>query len=88
MVPTTGNVYMVTTPEGNVIIDTAASDLAAEAKTLLAAQSQGVLFLKTDNKWSWASRLYKGGGQNRKLIRKWSDKDFPKNGEPEWDKED
>jgi len=39
MVPTTGNVYMVTTPEGNVIIDTAASDLAAEAKTLLAAQS-------------------------------------------------
>jgi alkyl sulfatase BDS1-like metallo-beta-lactamase superfamily hydrolase len=39
MVPTTGNVYMVTTPEGNVIIDTAASDLAAEAKTLLASQS-------------------------------------------------
>jgi len=40
MVPTTGNVYLVTTPAGNVIIDTAMSDLAAEAKTLLAAESQ------------------------------------------------
>lgn len=49
---------------------------------------QGVLFLKTDNKWSWASRFYKGSGPNQKLIRKWSTKDFPKNGESEWDKED
>ena len=39
MVPTSGNVYMVTTAAGNVIVDTAASDLAAEAKTLLAAES-------------------------------------------------
>jgi len=39
MVPTSGNVYMVTTPAGSVIIDTAASDLAAQAKTLLAAES-------------------------------------------------
>jgi len=40
MVPTTGNVYMVTTPAGNVIIDTAISDFAAEAKKLLAAENR------------------------------------------------
>jgi len=40
MVPTTGNVYMVTTPAGNVIIDTAMSDFAAEAKKLLAAENR------------------------------------------------
>jgi len=41
MAPSTGNVYMVTTPAGNVIIDTAASDKAPEARKLLLAESQG-----------------------------------------------
>lgn len=36
MVPTTGNVYLVTTPAGNVVIDTASAGQAPEAKKLLA----------------------------------------------------
>lgn len=41
MVRTTANVYMVTTPAGNVVIDTAMKDLAAEARTLLTAGNHG-----------------------------------------------
>lgn len=43
MAPTTGNVYLVTTPAGNVIIDTAASGQAPEAKRLLAPEVHGPL---------------------------------------------
>jgi alkyl sulfatase BDS1-like metallo-beta-lactamase superfamily hydrolase len=41
MARTTGNVYLVTTPAGNVVIDTATADLAQEAKQLLTAQNHG-----------------------------------------------
>src|SRR5579863_3126129 len=41
MVPTSGNVYMVKTPAGNVLIDTATSELAPEARNLLLAQNLG-----------------------------------------------
>jgi alkyl sulfatase BDS1-like metallo-beta-lactamase superfamily hydrolase len=41
MASTTGNVYLVTTPAGNVVIDTAMADQAEEAKRLLSAQSHG-----------------------------------------------
>ena len=41
MAPTTGNVYMVTTPAGNVIIDTALEAQAADAKKVLQAVNQG-----------------------------------------------
>lgn len=41
MVPTTGNVYMVTTPAGNVVIDTALAGLAPAARKLLLAENQG-----------------------------------------------
>jgi len=41
MVPSTGNVYMVTTPAGNVVIDTALLSQAPEAKKLLVAESRG-----------------------------------------------
>ena len=43
MVPTTSNVYMVKTPAGNVLIDTATFELAAEARNLLLAQNFGVV---------------------------------------------
>jgi alkyl sulfatase BDS1-like metallo-beta-lactamase superfamily hydrolase len=39
MATTAGNVYLVTTPDGNVVIDTASASNAPEAKKLLAAQS-------------------------------------------------
>lgn len=39
MAPAGGNVYLATTPAGNVIIDTASSRNAAEARNLLLAQS-------------------------------------------------
>ena len=41
MATTTGNVYLVTTPAGSVIIDTAAAEQAPEAKKLLAAEVLG-----------------------------------------------
>lgn len=41
MADTTGNVYLVTTPAGNVIIDTASNGQAPVAKKLLSAQVQG-----------------------------------------------
>jgi alkyl sulfatase BDS1-like metallo-beta-lactamase superfamily hydrolase len=41
MAPTTGNVYLVTTPDGNVVIDTALSSQAPEARKLLLAESHG-----------------------------------------------
>lgn len=41
MAATSGNVYMVTTPAGNVIIDTATAAQAPIAKNLLVAESQG-----------------------------------------------
>lgn len=41
MAPTTGNVYLVTTPAGNVLIDTASSDQAPEARKLLLAENHG-----------------------------------------------
>jgi alkyl sulfatase BDS1-like metallo-beta-lactamase superfamily hydrolase len=43
MAPTTGNVYLVTTPAGNVIIDTASSDQAPEARKLLLPQLHGAV---------------------------------------------
>lgn len=39
MVPMTSNVYLVTTPDGNVVIDTAPAKEAGDAKTLLTAVS-------------------------------------------------
>ncbi len=39
LAPSTGNVYMVTTPAGNVVIDTALSGQAPEARKLLVAES-------------------------------------------------
>lgn len=41
MAPANGNVYMVTTPAGNVIIDTAIEDQAADARKLLVAVNHG-----------------------------------------------
>ena len=38
---TTGNVYVVTTPAGSVIIDTASAEQAPQAKKLLAGEVQG-----------------------------------------------
>lgn len=43
MVRTTGNVYMVTTPAGNVLIDTASAAQSEEAKKLLEAEVHGPL---------------------------------------------
>jgi alkyl sulfatase BDS1-like metallo-beta-lactamase superfamily hydrolase len=40
MAPTTGNVYLVITPDGNVVIDTASSSQAPDARKLLRAESQ------------------------------------------------
>ena len=41
MVRTTANVYLVITPAGNVVIDTAMKDLAGEARQLLTAENHG-----------------------------------------------
>ena len=41
MVRTTANVYLVITPAGNVVIDTAMKDLAEEARQLLTAENHG-----------------------------------------------
>src|SRR5580700_5314570 len=41
MAPAAGNVYMITTPEGNVIIDTAGKRQAEEARKALVAESHG-----------------------------------------------
>jgi alkyl sulfatase BDS1-like metallo-beta-lactamase superfamily hydrolase len=41
MATTSGNVYVVNTPEGSVIIDTAIADMAPEAKKLLAPAVRG-----------------------------------------------
>src|SRR5579872_973409 len=41
MAPGGGNVYMVTTTDGNVIIDTALADQAPNARKILSAVSQG-----------------------------------------------
>src|SRR5215468_505519 len=41
MVKTSGNVYVVNTPEGSVIIDTAIADMAPEAKALLSPAVRG-----------------------------------------------
>lgn len=41
MAPVTGNVYLVTTPAGNVVIDTATAAMAADAKKLLTAENHG-----------------------------------------------
>lgn len=41
MAPVTGNVYLVTTPAGNVVIDTATTAMAADAKKLLSAENHG-----------------------------------------------
>jgi alkyl sulfatase BDS1-like metallo-beta-lactamase superfamily hydrolase len=41
MAPTSGNVYLVSTPAGNVVIDTATADMAGDARKLLAAEKSG-----------------------------------------------
>ena len=41
MAQTTGNVYLVTTPDGNIVIDTAVTAQASEAKKLLTAENHG-----------------------------------------------
>ena len=43
MAPTSGNVYLVSTPAGNVLIDTASSEAAAEVKRLLTAENTGAV---------------------------------------------
>jgi alkyl sulfatase BDS1-like metallo-beta-lactamase superfamily hydrolase len=43
MAPTSGNVYLVNTPAGSVVIDTAMADQAPEAKRLLSAESHGAV---------------------------------------------
>jgi glyoxylase-like metal-dependent hydrolase (beta-lactamase superfamily II) len=41
MAPAAGNVYLITTPAGNVVIDTALHDQAAAARNLLLAELHG-----------------------------------------------
>lgn len=41
MAPAAGNVYVVTTSEGNVVIDTSSAGMAADAKAALDAQAKG-----------------------------------------------
>jgi alkyl sulfatase BDS1-like metallo-beta-lactamase superfamily hydrolase len=41
MAPAAGNVYLITTPAGNVVIDTAMASQAPEARKLLVAESNG-----------------------------------------------
>ncbi|HTS36415.1 MAG TPA: alkyl sulfatase dimerization domain-containing protein [Candidatus Solibacter sp.] len=41
MVPATGNVYLVKTPAGDVLIDTAIADIAAEVKKILDSEPHG-----------------------------------------------
>jgi len=41
MAPVTGNVYLVTTPAGNVVIDTATAAMAPDAKKLLTGENHG-----------------------------------------------
>src|ERR1700693_3109421 len=43
MSPATGNVYMVTTPAGNVIVHTALSRQAPQSMKLLVAESHGAV---------------------------------------------
>ena len=43
MAQTTGNVYLVTTPHGNIVIDTAVAAQASEAKKLLTAENHGAV---------------------------------------------
>jgi alkyl sulfatase BDS1-like metallo-beta-lactamase superfamily hydrolase len=43
MAPTSGNVYLVNTPAGSVVIDTAMADQAPEAKKLLLPENHGPL---------------------------------------------
>jgi len=49
---------------------------------------QLVLFINLDGKWVWASRLYKGAGEKRQLIREWAEPNFPKSRLSDWDKSD
>ena len=39
---------------------------------------QMILFLKTGDKWTWSTRLYRGIDKSKKLISGWSATDFPK----------
>jgi len=41
MVPATGNVYLVKTPAGDVLIDTAIAEIAAEVKKILDGEPHG-----------------------------------------------
>src|SRR5579864_2134077 len=41
MVPATGNVYLVKTPEGDVLVDTAVAQIAAEVKKILDSEPHG-----------------------------------------------
>src|SRR5215831_10838275 len=41
MVPATGNVYLVTTPAGDVVIDTAAAEIAGEVKKIFDSEPHG-----------------------------------------------
>jgi len=43
MAPAAGNVFLVTTPEGNVVVDTALPEMAADAKKLLVAENHGLV---------------------------------------------
>src|ERR1700756_3088789 len=40
MAPAAGNVFMITTPEGNVVVDTALEEMAADAKRVLVRENQ------------------------------------------------
>jgi hypothetical protein len=51
--------------------------------------AEHVIFLKLNNKWTWAARFYKGERYlPNRLMRQWSSPTFPKNMKDEFDKPD
>jgi hypothetical protein len=48
---------------------------------------QMILFLKTGDKWTWSTHLYRGIDKSKKLVAGWSAKNFPKDyQDTEWPK--
>jgi hypothetical protein len=51
--------------------------------------SEQVMFLKINNKWTWAAKFYKGEQPlPNRIIRQWSSPTFPKDREGDWQKPD
>ena len=73
MAPTTGNVYLVTTPAGNVLIDTASSDQAPEARKLLRCGKPWAGEVHHSD--AWPCRPY---WRNTTLERSWNADHRPK----------